>query len=245
MSTLDKNKSKKGFTIVEAVLVLAVAALIFMMVFLILPAAQRAVRNNQRKQAMSQLLRAIDNYVADMQGQSPIEDLDQDTIWKNFNFIIGEYLGVGNATDTRNGDCALATNGRTTSLGSITNYQFHIVDKDNSSVCTAFTDPDGMGYGIDIRTKGPAHEESMYFTIELSGINYTDVYSGTNTIGQEGGTQYDMTQYWSNYMVIFPEAYCAGDEGVVKQSTNEPSNIAIAYVLEGGAVACVDNSSSH
>ena len=38
-------KNKKGFTIIEVVLVLAVAGLIFLMVFLALPALQRAQRD--------------------------------------------------------------------------------------------------------------------------------------------------------------------------------------------------------
>ena len=42
-------KNKKGFTIIEVVLVLAVAGLIFLMVFLALPALQRAQRDTTKK----------------------------------------------------------------------------------------------------------------------------------------------------------------------------------------------------
>ena len=42
------SKSKKGFTIIEVVLVLAIAGLIFLMVFIALPALQRTQRNTQR-----------------------------------------------------------------------------------------------------------------------------------------------------------------------------------------------------
>ena len=38
-------KNKKGFTIIEVVLVLAIAGLIFLMVFIALPALQRSQRN--------------------------------------------------------------------------------------------------------------------------------------------------------------------------------------------------------
>ena len=53
---------KKGFTIIEVVLVLAVAGLIFMMIFLILPVLQRAERDNERKQEASRILAAINEY---------------------------------------------------------------------------------------------------------------------------------------------------------------------------------------
>lgn len=43
------NKYKNGFTIIEVVLVLAIAGLIFAMVFIALPALQRAQRDAQRK----------------------------------------------------------------------------------------------------------------------------------------------------------------------------------------------------
>lgn len=46
----NKNLTKKGFTIIEVVLVLAIAGLIFLMVFLALPALQRSQRDTQRKQ---------------------------------------------------------------------------------------------------------------------------------------------------------------------------------------------------
>ncbi len=40
---------EKGFTIIEVVLVLAIAALIFLMVFIALPALQRNQRDTARK----------------------------------------------------------------------------------------------------------------------------------------------------------------------------------------------------
>ena len=46
-------KNKKGFTIIEVVLVLAIAGLIFLMVFLALPALQRSQRNQQYKNNVS------------------------------------------------------------------------------------------------------------------------------------------------------------------------------------------------
>ncbi|MBQ1373278.1 prepilin-type N-terminal cleavage/methylation domain-containing protein, partial [Candidatus Saccharibacteria bacterium] len=49
MSKQKISTTKKGFTIIEVVLVLAIAGLIFLMVFVALPALQRNQRDTQRK----------------------------------------------------------------------------------------------------------------------------------------------------------------------------------------------------
>ena len=50
-----KRQPKAGFTIIEVVLVLAIAGLIFLMVFLALPALNRGQRNTQRKRDAAQI----------------------------------------------------------------------------------------------------------------------------------------------------------------------------------------------
>ena len=52
------TKNKKGFTIIEVVLVLAIAGLIFLMVFIALPALQRSQRNTQREDDIARFLTA-------------------------------------------------------------------------------------------------------------------------------------------------------------------------------------------
>ncbi len=47
------KRNKKGFTIIEVVLVLAIAGLIFLMVFIALPALQRSQRNTQRRRDLA------------------------------------------------------------------------------------------------------------------------------------------------------------------------------------------------
>lgn len=60
--TNNKNKMKKGFTIIEVVLVLAIAGLIFLMVFIALPALQRSQKDSQRQNDYSLLSSAITSY---------------------------------------------------------------------------------------------------------------------------------------------------------------------------------------
>ena len=64
-------KTNPAFTIIEVVLVLAIAGLIFLMVFIALPALQRNQRDTQRKNDMSRLKTAIDSYKANNRGKVP------------------------------------------------------------------------------------------------------------------------------------------------------------------------------
>lgn len=57
----NQNLAKKGFTIIEVVLVLAIAGLIFLMVFLALPVLQRSQRDTQRKQDIAMVVTALHN----------------------------------------------------------------------------------------------------------------------------------------------------------------------------------------
>lgn len=57
------KKQKTGFTIIEVVLVLAIAGLIFLMVFVALPALQRSQRDTQRRQDYADLASAISSYM--------------------------------------------------------------------------------------------------------------------------------------------------------------------------------------
>ncbi len=68
---MNTKKKGRGFTIIEVVLVLAIAGLIFMMVFIALPALQRSQRDSQRKQDLSRVQTAITNYTSSNRGALP------------------------------------------------------------------------------------------------------------------------------------------------------------------------------
>ena len=65
----NNTKNKRGFTIIEVVLVLAIAGLIFLMVFIALPALQRSQRNTQRRDDYSMLVTSINSYMASNNGR--------------------------------------------------------------------------------------------------------------------------------------------------------------------------------
>ena len=68
---MKKHNLYRGFTIIEVVLVLAIAGLIFLMIFLALPDLQRSRRNEQRKRDMGEIAGAIQNYRSANKGKMP------------------------------------------------------------------------------------------------------------------------------------------------------------------------------
>lgn len=70
MSNLQKRK-EGGFTIIEVLIVLAIAGLIMLIVFLAVPALQRNSRNTQRKNDVSALLSGMAESVNNNSGTLP------------------------------------------------------------------------------------------------------------------------------------------------------------------------------
>lgn len=67
------NQDKKGFTIIEVVLVLAIAGLIFLIVFLAVPALQRSQRDTQRRNDLGRFMSQVTNYQSNNNGVVPTE----------------------------------------------------------------------------------------------------------------------------------------------------------------------------
>ena len=69
--TKNHINAKRGFTIIEVVLVLAIAGLIFLMVFVALPSMQRAQRDTQRRNDYSTLSANLTMYITNNNGSLP------------------------------------------------------------------------------------------------------------------------------------------------------------------------------
>ncbi len=67
-----KKSNKDGFTIIEVMIVLAIAALILLIVFLAVPALQRTSRNTQRKNDAAAISAALANFLTDNNGTLPV-----------------------------------------------------------------------------------------------------------------------------------------------------------------------------
>lgn len=123
------SKSKSGFTIIEVVLVLAIAGLIFLMVFLALPALQRSQRDTQRRDDLSGFSTQITNYQSNNRGKVPQDE----KTWKAF---LVNYMKQQGATD-----------------GDEKNYTISSEDWTKNMIEGEFVDPDGNAYGIKLEGK--------------------------------------------------------------------------------------------
>lgn len=91
---MNKQQKSSGFTIIEVVLVLAIAGLIFLMVFIALPALQRNQRDTQRKNDLSRLQTAVNNFQSNNRGRlpGPATGSPSTSDWTSFS---NNYLKVG------------------------------------------------------------------------------------------------------------------------------------------------------
>lgn len=67
----NKNNKSNGFTIIEVLIVLAIAGLIMLIVFLAVPALQRNAHNTSAKNDVAGLLGAVNEYVNNNNGSVP------------------------------------------------------------------------------------------------------------------------------------------------------------------------------
>ncbi len=70
LNKIQKHK-EEGFTIIEVLIVLAIAGLILLIVFLAVPALQRNSRNTQRKNEVASVLGAVNEWANNNGGALP------------------------------------------------------------------------------------------------------------------------------------------------------------------------------
>jgi prepilin-type N-terminal cleavage/methylation domain-containing protein len=109
-----KKSNNEGFTIIEVMIVLAIAGLILLIVFLAVPALQRSSRNTQRKSDVGRLGSAATTVVSNLNGQTVTNALFSGAILTNEAGTLGYYqaanvqasvatAAVTNATTKDNG----------------------------------------------------------------------------------------------------------------------------------------------
>lgn len=87
------KKSQKGFTIIEVALVLAIGALIFLVVFLAVPALQRNQRNDARHRDVSNVVTAVTSW----QANNTQKKLSDTTVTgSNLNQVTDAGVGAAN-----------------------------------------------------------------------------------------------------------------------------------------------------
>ncbi len=92
MLKTTKTNEQKGFTIIEVLIVLAVAALILLVVFLAVPGLQRNQKNTQIKQEISRLSGAIVNFEANNGGNTPLNSSDLTSVLNDSNIASSSLI---------------------------------------------------------------------------------------------------------------------------------------------------------
>lgn len=88
-----KIANKKGFTLIEVVLVLAIGGLIFLLAFLAFQQVSRNRRDTQRRTDVARVVAELQNYAGDNNGQYPADEAA-------FNGVFREqYMGGANFRD--------------------------------------------------------------------------------------------------------------------------------------------------
>lgn len=101
MKTNIRNlKSDKGFTIIEILIVLAIAGLILAIVFLAVPQLQRSARDNQRQNALARVKSELESFAANNQGIYPFQVAPSVKTLANFST---NYLSADKLTNPKTG----------------------------------------------------------------------------------------------------------------------------------------------
>ncbi len=74
MSFQQLKKKSEGFTIIEVLIVLAIAGLIMLIVFLAVPALNRNAHNTQRKNDVAAITGALSEYATNNNGKLPTDN---------------------------------------------------------------------------------------------------------------------------------------------------------------------------
>ena len=115
------KKNNNGFTIIEVVLVLAIAGLIFLAVFIALPALQRGQRDNQRRSDAARFASQLQSFATNNNGTMPANDADA------VNTFVNSYLrkGSGGFKDPKSGNDYVVTmaSGAPTTVGTFYYYR--------------------------------------------------------------------------------------------------------------------------
>ena len=215
---MNKNiKNKKGFTIIEVVLVLAIAGLIFMMVFIALPALQRSQRDTQRSNDISRVVTALQNYQGSNRGAIPTS---------------GTYV----AGHTTAGSSAVTAD----SVKSWAYFYDAYLIVDSAGAQDVFADPDGESYGLWVQSCSPNSKKTTEPCTKGQRFNVTfDNQAIGNLEGESSITPDTGTGTEKGHTIsIVTNATCQGE---VAYFSTGARKVAVLYKKEGGGTFCVNN----
>lgn len=216
----NNTNSKEGFTIIEVVLVLAIAGLIFLMVFVALPSLQRSQRDTQRRNDLSRLGTALGQWQTN-HGTS-LNNLPSNSKWFATSTITTCPTQGAGGTNPTDDACELVRDYMNTGA-------------QGGTISNTFADPDGSLYNIVISPNISSLAEKPTLS-NPTGQNLAEnvaQLTWNNNRYSLGGTD----PYSAHTIFIIPGGQCDEDTVV----TSENRRYAIIYRLEGAGVHCLDD----
>jgi len=203
--------------------VLAIAGLIFMMVFIALPSLQRSQRDTQRQNDMSKVITALQNYMTNNRGALP-------------SGTLGYVAGHTQQTDISG------------SLSGVTKEWTYFYDNylmvDSGGVQDIFADPDGEPYSIWAVDCPKNNGAKQGDECDAAGSQRFSVTFDQQAQAQLTGEPDDASVLNKNAtdkqrghaISIVKHATC---EGEVTKYTTGSRHAAVVYKKEGGGVFCL------
>ncbi len=180
---------RKGFTIIEVVLVLAIAGLIFLMVFLGLPALQRAQRNTERKADLNRFLSAFEEFRKRNGATNPyaLREIPAwdggGSTWELSSGFVNRYIDDGMNDDNETCDSEEGCKYFTDPNGSLYRFRIKAVDYSASEELNVLSDSSAQADGenvvnIYVQSKCGDNEETVQHS--AGDGNYALVYLAEN-----------------------------------------------------------------
>ena len=212
------TNSKEGFTIIEVVLVLAIAGLIFLMVFVALPALQRSQRDTARRNDMSRVDTSLQQYQTN-HSNLPDNLPNPGTTAAKWEAPLDNTFGSNCSSNIA---CAF-----------VRDYM-NSGSSENDGKPNTFEDPNGVPYNVVITPNWSNGENVAGANIQIAGGagSKLEKVGDSYTIRDNGGNAFDAYTIY-----IIPGGRCLGDAAV--KSTKR--HYAILYRLEGAGVYCIDD----
>lgn len=169
-----QKKLNQGFTIIEVMIVLAIAGLILLIVFLAVPALTRSNDNTDRKDAAGRIGSAINDFVSNNNGSPPTTAADLATIMSDAGTMPAVFSNFSNTADQDLGAMAAGKIGITGTIHATaptiviagTNTDAAEITYDASCATTAGAN----GFGTATGTNDS--QVALQYTVDNGGTDY-------------------------------------------------------------------------
>lgn len=217
-------KTKRGFTLIEVALVLAIAGLIFLMVFQVVPTVQRNQRDTARNEILGNVQAQLMNWQTSHNGNLPkVAANPADTSGGNGIYKLWEA------------DESFSNCDKNVACEFVRNYMNSATSDTN-----AFKDPDGEFFNVVV-TKNVSKESDMsdLDTVTFATADGIDAGLKTDTDDELQKTyatiQTDLENTFDAHVLyIIPGATCHENEAI----SSKRNNFAILYYMESSGVTC-------